>query len=461
MFVPRIASFCSALLLCATVPSPGAQSGSGFVLQKRPGVVFVKPQPWSRESEATVFEFQAFINRTADGGFGGGYYEFQTKNADRRQIPTARIVKLVIYPDVQEFGDVIGPQDRRVLVSAIEELERVAAKYPSSRAYLEPSIGKLNDEIAQFDSGMVKDQGIWMSRQTYIGRLATKLANQLKAEIARAQPPSSMNLEDDPRFVSLRDLAGTNADAQRLATEVSAHLEALVREEKRKDLLAKLARPTTTLSEAKAMVEQLTALRPSEDAKAAAFVKIWKSGLVTAEAASAEAEEICASLERELAELNAPEGLPTISAELDKQIFALKGRMTRFLATKPPSQLVEITQRAAAVCNTEADFTKLKAIFVGKQYLEAKDVLDDLARRAGLIGPQTVRVVAALQRSTLERIEEFTRLRAEGKLLAESGKKLEALERFDAAFAVVPDAEVGQQISQLKKEISAVSSKVQ
>ena len=65
MFLPRIASFCSALLLCATAPSPGAQSGSGFVLQQRAGVVFVKPQPWSRDSEATVFEFQAFINRTA------------------------------------------------------------------------------------------------------------------------------------------------------------------------------------------------------------------------------------------------------------------------------------------------------------------------------------------------------------------------------------------------------------
>ena len=130
------------------------------------------------------------------------------------------------------------------------------------------------------------------------------------------------------------------------------------------------------------------------------------------------------------------------------------------MATKPPSQLIGIIQRATAICDTEADFTKLKAIFVGKQYLEAKDVLDDLARRAGLIGPQTVRVVTALQKSTVERIEEFTRLRAEGKLLVESGKKLEALEKFDAAFAVVPDAEVGQQISQLKEEVSAVSSKV-
>ncbi len=460
MFVPRLASFCSALLLCATAPSPAAQSGSGFVVQKRAGVVFVKPQPWSRDSEATVLEFQAFINRTADGGFGAGYYEFQTKNADRRQIPTARIVKLVIYPDVQEFGDIIGLPDRRVLVSAIEDLERVTAKYPSSRPYLEPSIGKLNEEIAQFDSGNVKSQGVWVSRQTYAKRVATKLASQLKVEIARARPPSSMNLEEDPRFISLKDLTATSADAQRLATEVSGYLEALVRDEKRSDLLAKLARPATTLPQSKALVEELKTLRPSEDPKAAAFISTWDSGLATAEAASAEAEELCASLERELTEFNSPEGLPNISAELDKGIFALKGRITRFMAAKPPSQLIGMIQRAVAICDTEADFTKLKAIFVGKQYLEAKDVLDDLTRRAGLIGPQTVRVVAALQRSTVERIEEFTRLRAEGKLLVESGKKLEALEKFDAAFAVVPDAEVGQQISQLKEEVSAVSSKV-
>ena len=290
MFVPRLASFCSALLLCATVSSSRAQPGNGFIVQKRAGIVFVKPQPWSRDNEATVFEFQAFINRTADGGFGAGYYEFQTKNAARRQIPTARIVRLVIYPDVEEFGEIIAQQDRRVLVSAIEELERVAAKYPSSRSYLEPSIRQLNAEIAQFDSGNVKSQGVWISKQSYIKRLATKLASQLKTEIARAKPPSSLKLEDDPRFISLKDLADTNADAQRLATEISAHLEALVRDEQRSDLLTKLGETATTLSEAKTTVEQLKALRPSEDPKTAAVIKTWDSGLATAEAARTEAE---------------------------------------------------------------------------------------------------------------------------------------------------------------------------
>jgi len=193
MFLPSIARPCTALLLCLTAASLHGQPGDGFVVRERPGVVFVKPQPWSKDSEATMFEFQAFINRTAEGGSGAGYYEFRTKNAERRQIPTARIVMLVVYPDVQQFQNIIRPEERQVLVSGIEELRRVIAKYPSARTYLDPSIDKLNEEVARYDSGNVKTEGVWIPRETYVTRAANKLAGLLKADIARASPPSSMN----------------------------------------------------------------------------------------------------------------------------------------------------------------------------------------------------------------------------------------------------------------------------
>ena len=72
-----------------------------------------------------------------------------------------------------------------------------------------------------------------------------------------------------------------------------------------------------------------------------------------------------------------------------------------------------------------------------------------------------MRVVSSVQRQAVEKIEQFTRLRAEGKLLVESGKKREALDKLEAAFAVMPNPETEQQISQLKQEISSVSSKGQ
>jgi hypothetical protein len=459
MSLPHLTHFGSAVLLCLAVASARAQAGDGFVVRERAGVVFVKPQPWSKESEATMFEFQAFINRTADGGSGAGYYEFRTKTADRRQVPTARIVKLVVYPDVQQFKDIVRLEDRRVLVSTMEELRSVTAKHPSARTYLEPFIAQLDDEVARYDSGEVKSEGVWVPRETYVKRMASKLAGLLKADIARAKPPSSMNLEDDPKFTGLMELAETNAEAKQLASEISAHFERLVRAEKRGDLVAKLDRPGTSLAEAQAAVEQLKTLRPREDARTAALVKAWDSGVAFVETTSAEADTISAQLERELAAFTAAGGLPEISPQLESQISALDGRITRFLATKPPSQLLGAVEKAAAACRVEASLTKLKAILVEKQYIEAKDVLDDLTPWAALVGPQTTRVVSGLRRQSIEKIEQFTRLRAEGKLLAESGKKREALEKFEAAFAVIPDPEIGQQISQLKQEVSAVSSK--
>jgi len=461
MFLPRITHSCTALLLCLTAVTLHSQPGGGFSVRERAGVVLVKPQPWSRDTEARVLEFQAFINRTADGGSGAGYYEFRTKNADRRQVPTARIVKLIVYPDVQQFREIVKPEDRQALLSNIEEIKNVVARFPASRTYLEPSIKTLSEEVARYDSGEVKTEGIWTPREVYFKAMATKLATLLKADIARAKPPSSMDLQEDPRFMGLKELAETNSDAERLATEISTQFEGLVRAEKRGDLLARLSRPGTSMPEAEAALDQLKTLQPDEDPKSAAIAKAWDSGIATVKVTSAEAAKICASLERELASFSAEDAPPEISPELDKQISALNGKITRFLATKPPIQLVNAAQQAVAVCAAGAEFRKLKAIFEEKHYIEAKDVLDDLARHADLIGPETERAVSSLQRQAVEKIEQFTRLRGEAKLLADSGKKPDALAKFEAAFSVIPDSDIGRQISQLKQDISAAPPKEQ
>ena len=87
--------------------------------------------------------------------------------------------------------------------------------------------------------------------------------------------------------------------------------------------------------------------------------------------------------------------------------------------------------------------------------MEAKDILDELARNADLFGPETMRAVSGLRRQAVAKIEQFTRLRDEAKLLADSGKKSEALAKFEAAFSVIPDSDVGQQIAQLRQDICA------
>jgi hypothetical protein len=461
MPLPRMTHAYTAILLCLTAVTLQSQPRDGFLVQERPGVALVKPQPWSKDVEATVLEFQAYINRTADGRPGAGYYEFRTKTADRRQVPIGRIVKLVVYPDVQELKEIVSPQDRQALISSIEEIKSVVAKFPVSRTYLDPSVNRLNEELAQYDSGKIKSEGVWMPKQTFVKNKAINLASLLKAEIVRARPTSSLDLEQDPKFIGLKELGETNSDAKKLATEISEQFEKLVRAEKRGDLLARLGKSGTSLAEAESALNELKTLQPEEDSKSAACVKIWDSGLATVRAASVEAEKISKSLERELANFSADDAPPQISPELEKQISAISAAITRFLATNPPSQLASALGKAVAVCTAGADFKKLRAIFEEKRYIEAKDILDELAQYAGLFGPETTRAVSGLRRQAVGKIDQFTRLRGEAKLLADSGKKPEALAKFEAAFSVIPDSDVGQQIEQIKQDILAASPNVQ
>ncbi|HEY5814174.1 MAG TPA: hypothetical protein VIT23_16145, partial [Terrimicrobiaceae bacterium] len=264
---------------------------------------------------------------------------------------------------------------------------------------------------------------------------------------------------DDPSFAALKELAKDNSDARQLATDVSSQYETLLRAEKRRALLARLSKEQTSLSEAKAAVEELKMLRPQEDPKSAAFIRTWDSGLATIKAASIQTEKISHALEGELMPLTAVDSPPQISAELEKQIAGLSGMLTGFLATHPPLQFVDALKKDTAICAVGTDFRKLRTIFEEKHYIDAKDVLDNLALHADLVGPETARVVSVLQRQAIEKIEKFTRLRDEAKLLADSGKKPEALTKFEAAFIVIPDSDIEHQISVLKREVTEVSPK--
>ncbi|HEY5770262.1 MAG TPA: hypothetical protein VIS71_10495 [Terrimicrobium sp.] len=461
MSLQRVTHPCAALLLCLTAVTLRGQQRDGFSVRERAGVALVKPQPWSKDSEATVLEFKAFINRTADGTSGAGYYEFRTTNADRRQVPVGRIVKLIVYPDAQEFSEIVSPQDRRALISRAEEMKAVVAKFPASRSRLHPSLKKLSEELAKYDSGEVKTDGVWLPRQAFEKSKAVKLASLLKADIARAKPPSSLDLDNDPKFIGLKELAEGNSDAKSLATELSALFEGLLRAEKRSVLLARLSSSGTSLAEAEDTLNQLKALQPEEDPKSAANVKIWDSGIATIRTTSGEAEKISRLLEREVAGFGDGDSPPEISPELARRFAATSVTIARFLAGKPPVPLAGAVRQAEAVCAAGANLQKLKPIFEEKRYMEAKDILDDLARDAGLFGPETTRTVSDLKRQVVGKIEEFTRLRGEAKLLAESGKKTEALAKFEAAFSVIPDSEVGEQIAQLKQDLTAAPQKVQ
>jgi hypothetical protein len=445
----------SIVTILASSFSHAQSAADGFTVQEQSGIVLVKPQAWSKDSEAVVMEFQAFTDRTASGAAGAGYYEFRTKSAPKRQIPAGRIVKMVIYPDPKLVKEVITQKDRDNLAAVVTDLKATITKFPSTRTYVEPALKKVAEEVALYDSGKVKTKGNWVAREVYVTERARTYASQLKPDIVNAQPPSSFDLVNDPRYIALQELAGAQANVKPLVTELSALHGKRVRGEQRTDLLTKLANPELPFAEAKASVTRLKDLQPDEDPRSAQFLKNWDAAVAKATAINAEGKTLAAALEAEMAAFKSEDQLPQVSAELDKKIASLGVQLASLAASKPPTSLLGEVAQAQAVTAVAAGFGKLKALVDARQFLEAKDVLDSMGAQSNKIGPETSRVILTVSRTAASAISEFSRLREEAKVQAEANKLAEALAAYEKAYAVIPDPAVGEQIAQLKEKLPA------
>jgi hypothetical protein len=449
--ISRLRTAAIACILAAVFTGPlFGQQADGFTLQQRPGIALIKPQAWSKPSDATVTEFVAFIDRTADGGSGAGYFELRTKQGFKKQVGLAKVVKLIVYPDPDQMKEIVQPEDRKALQISIDEIMGVIATYPATKTYLEPPLKKMTAETAQFDAGKVKTDGQWIARQDYDKNQALKLLGLLNADISRADPPGSFDLDNDPKFIALKKFSTANPSIKAQTEALAAAYGKTLRFEKRKAILARLTDPSSGMPAAQKAVTQLKALNPEEDPRSTAFVKAWDAGSVTVKDLAAQATKLAASLEEEMGSVQTEGTPPQLSPELDKDVSALNEKTALFVASQPPPQFITECKQAQAVCAMGTDFKKLNQIFQEKQFLVAKDILDNLSRQSANIGPQTSRVITVLQSFAATKIDEFTRLREEAKLLADSGKNAEALAKYQDAYSVIPDTAVDDEITKLK-----------
>lgn len=450
---PGLRPLLFSLLAFASVASLRSQSTDGSTLQEKPGLALIKPQPWSKEGEATVYEFQGFFDRSTSGA---GYYEFH-KGADKRQIPTSRIVKVVIYPDPSLIKDIVNPEDRQKIFTEIENLKTIRTRFPATSTYLDPSLKKMADELALYDSGKVKKDGVWISKTSYDADQATNLINLLKTDVVNADPPSSFDFTNDPKVDALKTLGKTNPSIQKSLDDITITYSKALRKEKRTKILARLAEPSMPLPEAQTAVKQLKDLQPEEDSKSSIFIKSWDSASATEAAASAQAATLAPLIEKELVGVQVTDTPPVLSPDLAKQVAALSETLKQFLATRPSPQLIAASGRAIAVSSIGLGFDKLKVLFANKQFLDAREITDDLARQCRQVGPETTRVVASLQSYASGKIKEFTGLREEAKLLADANKPADALVKYQAAYDVIPDNSVSDSINQLKLALPSPS----
>lgn len=450
-FKRTLPSVCLTVVLTLISGGQIFSQGDGTTLQEKPGVALIKPQAWSKEVDATVTEFRGFIDRTAGGGGGAGYYEIYTTKGQKRQVEAAKIVKIVIYPDADKIPDLKDSDTREKVNATMAEITEVMRKFPATKTYIQPYITKLQTMVARYDGGEVKVEGEWMSKTAHSARQAEDLKTLLVGDIIRAQPPGSFDLVNDPRYQALQEMAQGNPSVQKLLTEVEDRQAASVRSEKRKTAVAKLKDASLSRADAQALIDEIKAQNADEDAVAKMVVGKWNKALETEKQLQEESAELAAEMEKEMAAVQ-PDTVPVLSEGLQDKLSPFSQKVAIFFATQPPVQITADLQQARALERAYEDLRSLQILFPAKQYLEAKSSLDELSRQAESIGPETAKVVGALQKLASSKVDEFSRMRNEAQLLLDSGEKEKAVAKYEEAFAVVADAGVGEQIKLLKGE---------
>lgn len=261
------AVFCAANVL-------GKANAEGPLPEGRAGIALVKPQPWSKENEATVLEFLSLRDRRAEGAGGAGYFEFSTRHSPRRQVGAAKVAALLIYPAAADFPEVNDAAERRSLEASLRQMESLAAKFPATKTYLASVVREITGETRRYDTGEVKTNGLWVSGKKYRRNQAAELAEFLKVEMTAA-PIEKYDLEGHPQFAALKELAVSDQSLEAFVRDVQNSRQKMIRRTQRKALQEQILSVQTTLPQAEMIVAQWKELHPEEDPSSQAFLVQW------------------------------------------------------------------------------------------------------------------------------------------------------------------------------------------
>lgn len=437
--------FPAALLGClALLPlrSP-AQVPDGQRAKDKPGLALVKPQPWSNEDQSTVLEFLGFSDHS-------GYCEFRTAKNPNVQVATAKIVKLVVYPE--SVQSLTNAEQREALQKTLDDFAVLSSKFPSAARQLGKAAAVLKADAAKYDAGNVKDGGQWVLRSAYYRQKATVLANLLRPELEAAPKIKDVDLDTNQYYLGLQDLANAEPSVGVVLESVRAFYQSLVRKADRTVLLNQLNSPTIGYEPAMDLVKQLKALKPDEDARANIFVQNWDTAVASAGQLTRQINDAQAQFEGSMPAADDSGKLPEISPELVANLDKLGDSVKAFRAGSPPSAIRVPLQLADAMISCGEKFPVLAKKIQAREILDAKSEIDPLSNQAGVIGPKVSKILAAVQKKLAADIEKFQVLRNEAKMLAENDKIEEALKKYQLAYAIIQAKDVAAQIESLKKQ---------
>ena len=436
----RIAILCAAILI---VPLH-AQERDGNTIVQTPGIALVKPQPWSKPAESEVVKFTAFTDRTARGSAGAGYFVLRLPSGKDTQIPSARVVKLILNPKMPT--ELVDDSQRRELQKSIDEITAAIAAVPAASAALNDYLKPLQVAAARYDADEVMvSPNKWETREKNRQSEIAKIELRLRRAMTEAKIKKDFDLNSNADFAKLMELAETDAALKARLDAMKVECAKLVSREEQDAILAKLQSPLSP-SAAALLLDQLKALSDPSPRTT--------SVLRQADVASALTKDID-TLKQSFESLWNEESLstgalPDVPADTVAQIDALTSKIAVFHAGAPPAGIWLPSSTFDACVAIKNALPTLQVRLTERDYRAAIEGVNALSAPARQIGSKTTEALESLKSYANGQIAKFSALVDEGNTLLTGTDKKLAVAKFQEALAIMPDANLEKRISEIK-----------
>lgn len=429
-------------LVLMVIPLLRAQERDGTTVVQTPGVALVKPQPWSKPADAEIVKFTAFTDRSARGSAGAGYFVLQLTDGRQAQVPTARIVKLILKPKLP--ANLLDDAQRKELQKKIDDIQAAITLAPAATSALSDYLKPLQAYAVRYDAGEVMvASGTWKTRDQYRQNETSKIVSRLRRSLSEAPVKKDFDLESNADFIKLSEIAVTDADLKTRLEEMQAERLRLVSREEQSDIIAKLQSPLSP-GAAGLLLERLKSI-PDPGPRTSSVLR-------QADVASAITNEIDV-LKRKFEALwtdATPPVIPVVSPEILSSIDDLKSKITVFHAGLPPAGLWLPKSQFDACMAFNSALPLLQDRLAQRNFKAMQEMLDAQTPVAQQIGPKSSAAITALKSYADAQLLKFSNLVDEGKNLLSANDKKKAVEKFREALAVMPDQDLEKRISEIK-----------
>jgi hypothetical protein len=389
-------------------------------------------------------KFSAFTDRTARGSAGAGYFVLRLPSGKDTQIPSARIVKLILKP--KTTTELIDDSQRKELQKNIDEIRSTIAAAPAAATALADYLKPLQAAATRYDTGEVMiGADKWETREKNRLSEITKIEFRLRRAMTEAKIKKDFDLDANADFSRLMEFAESDAALKARLDAMRLECAKLVSREEQDAILVKLQSPLSP-SAATLLLDQLKALSDPSPRT----VSVLRQADVAAGLTKG-IDGLKQGFESLWSEESLSKGaVPVAPADITTQIDALTSKIAVFHAGAPPVGIwLPASAFDSCVTLTNA-LPTLQARLSERDYKAVIEETTALSPSARQIGSKSTEALKTLKSYANGQIAKFSALVDEGNTLLTGKDKKPAVAKFQEALAIMPDANLEKRISEIK-----------